>query len=129
MYLVTFRLDPGEYDEEFHELNDTIQAAAEDTDGYLGERTWNNPESDEVLVAYYWESLDGLESFGADTDHRRAKRRWTEWYDAFEVTVTEVLERYGGGLGDGGDPPCSDPIPVNTRDLQTSAGLLPFPFR
>jgi hypothetical protein len=22
MYFVTFRLDPGEYDEEFHEIND-----------------------------------------------------------------------------------------------------------
>ena len=28
-----FRLDPGEYDEEFHELNDMIQATAEDIDG------------------------------------------------------------------------------------------------
>jgi antibiotic biosynthesis monooxygenase (ABM) superfamily enzyme len=52
MYLVTFRLDPGEYDEEFHELNDKIQAAAEDTDGFLGKRTWNDPESDEVLEQY-----------------------------------------------------------------------------
>jgi aspartate oxidase len=33
MSLVAFRLAPGEYDEVFHELNDTIQAAAEDTDG------------------------------------------------------------------------------------------------
>lgn len=32
MYLVTFRLDLGEYDAGFHELNYTIQAAAEDTD-------------------------------------------------------------------------------------------------
>ncbi|WP_128906355.1 antibiotic biosynthesis monooxygenase family protein [Halorubrum amylolyticum] len=105
MYLVTFRLDPGEYDEEFHELNDTIQAAAEDTDGFLGKRTWNDLESDEVLVVYYWESLDALESFGADADHKRAKQRWTEWYDAYEVTVTEVLEQYGSGFGDDADPP------------------------
>lgn len=39
MYLVTFRLDPGEYNTEFHESNDVIQAIAEDTDGYLGKRT------------------------------------------------------------------------------------------
>lgn len=36
MYLVTFRLNPRGYDAEFHELNDAIQAATEDTDGYLG---------------------------------------------------------------------------------------------
>lgn len=33
MYLVTFRLDPGEYDAEFHEVNDAIQVTAEDTQG------------------------------------------------------------------------------------------------
>ncbi|MCD2200285.1 hypothetical protein LPA44_10315 [Halobacterium sp. KA-4] len=105
MYLVTFRLDPGEYDDEFHELNDRIQAAAEDTDGYRGKRTWNNPESDEMLVVYYWESLDGLDEFGAVDYHERAKGRWTEWYDAYEVTVTEVLDSYGSGFGDDADPP------------------------
>ncbi|GCF15883.1 hypothetical protein Harman_38180 [Haloarcula mannanilytica] len=103
-YLVTFRLDPGEYDAEFHELNDAIQAAAEDTEGYLGKQTWHAPESEEVLVVYYWESLDALESFGADADHERAKQRWTEWYEAYEVTVTEVVETYGSGFGDDASP-------------------------
>ncbi|SIR68092.1 protein of unknown function [Haladaptatus litoreus] len=105
MYLVTFRLDPGEYDEEFHKLNDAIQATAEDTDGYLGKRTWNAQESEEVLVIYYWKSLDALGSFGADSDHKQAKQRWTEWYDAYEVTVTEVVEAYGSGFGADADPP------------------------
>jgi heme-degrading monooxygenase HmoA len=105
VYLVTFRLDPGEYDEEFHSLNGAIQAAAEDTEGYLGKRTWHAPESEEVLVVYYWESLDALGSFGAEPVHERAKQRWTEWYDAYEVTVTEVVESYGAGFGDDADPP------------------------
>ncbi|UTF52552.1 antibiotic biosynthesis monooxygenase family protein [Natronosalvus rutilus] len=105
MYLVTFRLDPGEYDAEFHELNDSIQAVAEETDGYRGKRTWNDPASDEVLVVYYWETLDALDAFGADADHKRAKQRWTEWYDAYEVTITDVIETYGSGFGDSADPP------------------------
>lgn len=104
MYLVTFRLAPDEYDAEFHDLNDTIQAAAEDTEGYLGKQTWHAPENEEVLVVYYWESLDAIESFGADADHKRAKQRWTEWYDAYEVTVTEVVETYGSGFGDDASP-------------------------
>lgn len=105
MYLVTFRLAPGEYDAAFHELNDAIQAAAEDTPGYLGKRTWDDPTGDERLVVYYWESLDALESFGMVPEHRTAKGRWAEWYDAYEVTVTEVVERYGSGFGDDADPP------------------------
>ncbi|WP_049979459.1 antibiotic biosynthesis monooxygenase family protein [Halolamina rubra] len=105
MYLVTFRLDPGEYDAAFHELDDAIQAAAEETDGYRGKRTWHAPESEELLVVYYWEHLDALESFGADPTHEEAKRRWTEWYDAYEVTVTEIVDAYGSGFGDDADPP------------------------
>lgn len=105
MYLVTFRLAPGEYDREFHELNDTIEATAEDTGGYLGKRTWHAPESQQVLVVYYWESLDALASFGAADVHKRAKQRWTEWYEAYEVTITEVIEAYGRGFGDDTDPP------------------------
>ncbi|USZ67628.1 DUF4188 domain-containing protein [Halorussus salilacus] len=103
MYLVTFRLDPGEYDEEFHDLNDAIEATAESTDGYLGKHTWNDPDSDEVLVIYRWETLDALDSFAEDSKHRAAKNRWTEWYDAYEVTVTEVVETYGSGFEDAGD--------------------------
>ncbi|MEF8915830.1 antibiotic biosynthesis monooxygenase family protein [Natronomonas sp.] len=105
MYLVTFRVDPGEYDAEFHELNDSIQAVAEDMDEYLGRRTWHDPKTDEVLAIYYWESLDALDTFGADGDHERAKQRWTEWYDAYEVTITEVFDTYGSGFGDDADPP------------------------
>jgi heme oxygenase (staphylobilin-producing) len=105
MYLVTFRLEPGEYDGEFHELNDRIQEVAEGTDGYRGKRTWTDPERDELLVVYHWESLDALETFGAEADHERAKRRWTEWYDAYEVTVTEVIDSYGSGFGEDADPP------------------------
>lgn len=105
VYLVTFRLDPGEYDAEFHDLNDAIQAAAEGTEGYLGKRTWHASESEEVLVVYYWESLDALETFGAYSEHKEAKQRWTEWYDAYEVTVTEILDSYGSGFGDDADPP------------------------
>lgn len=105
MYLVTFRLDPGEYDEEFRELNDAVQTAAESTDGYLGKRTWSDPDGDEVLVVYRWESLDALDSFATDSDHLAAKKRWREWYDAYEVTVTEVIETYGDGFDDSVDTP------------------------
>lgn len=75
LYPVTFRIDPREYDSTVHDLNDAIQAAAEDTEGYLGKRTWHAPKNEGVLVVYYWESLDALESFGAHSDHKQAKQR------------------------------------------------------
>lgn len=53
---------------------------------------------------YSWESLDGLCSYGADATHKHVKQRWNEWYDAYEVTVTEVVVSYGSGFGDDADP-------------------------
>ena len=49
MYLVTFRLRPEEFDEEFRELNATVEAAAESTPGYRGRRTWESVDGEEVL--------------------------------------------------------------------------------
>lgn len=71
----------------------------------MGKRTWHATESEEVLVVYYWESLDAIETFGTYAEHKEAKQRWTEWYDAYEVTVTEIIESYGSGFGDNSEPP------------------------
>lgn len=98
MYLVTFRLRPDNLDEEFHELNATVERAAESTPGYLGQRTWKSPDGTEMLVTYRWDSREALAEFAAHDDHREAKQRWQEWYDAYEVTVAEVLDQYGSGF-------------------------------
>jgi heme-degrading monooxygenase HmoA len=98
VYLVTFRLRPDEFDEEFRELNATVEAAAESTPGYRGRRTWESPDGEEVLVTYRWESTDALAAFAGHDDHLEAKRRWEEWYEAYEVTVAEVVDSYGQGF-------------------------------
>lgn len=95
MYVAAFRYRPGSYDEEFHELNAAVEVAAEQTDGYLGRRSWESADGEEVLVNYRWASLDALAAFAAHGDHLEAKQRWEEWYEGYEVTVMEVVERYG----------------------------------
>ena len=98
VYLVTFRLRPGEFDEEFRALNATVEEAAESTPGYRGRRTWESTDGDEILVTYRWESREALAAFEADEDHLEAKARWEEWYEAYEVTVAEVVDSYGQGF-------------------------------
>jgi heme-degrading monooxygenase HmoA len=104
VYLVTFRFRPDTYDEAFHRLNDRVREAAESTPGYRGRDYWEDPSSDACLVVYYWDSLAALGAFAAHPDHREAKRRWEEWYDGYEVTVSEVVDRYGAGLDDASEP-------------------------
>jgi heme oxygenase (staphylobilin-producing) len=98
VYLVTFRLRPDRFDEAFRELNAAVEQAAASTEGYLGRRTWESTDGEERLVTYRWETKEALADFAAHEDHREAKRRWSEWYDAYEVTVTKVVEQYGRGF-------------------------------
>ncbi|WP_224448182.1 antibiotic biosynthesis monooxygenase family protein [Haloprofundus salilacus] len=97
MYAARFRFRPGEYDDEFHRLNERVERAAESNSGYRGSESWVSPDGDERLVVYYWESLDALRAFSQHPDHLEAKRRYEEWYDGYEAAVFEVLRRYGDG--------------------------------
>jgi hypothetical protein len=47
MYSAAFIFKPGTYDDEFHRLNNLIDAAAIATEGYLGAETWKSPDTKE----------------------------------------------------------------------------------
>jgi heme-degrading monooxygenase HmoA len=100
MYLVTFKFEQTTMDSEWQELNGRVQTAAEANSAYLGREVWHR--GDQTLVTYRWETLEGLQRFREHPTHREAKRRYTDWYGGFEVTIAEVLTEYAdGGLADG----------------------------
>lgn len=76
-----------------------------------------HPESTEVLVVYFGETLDALESLGAESLHERTKKRWDDWYAANEATVAALLDVYGNGFdGDAGPPgPREDGNPIESE--------------
>jgi len=97
VYSVRFTFSPGEYDEDFHRLNDRIDEYAKDSSDFLGKEWWESPDGDVQSVIYYWSSLDALDAFSKNPDHQEAKRRYQEWYDGYEVEVAKVLQRRGDG--------------------------------
>lgn len=97
MYQVAFMFRPGEYDDEFHRLNDEIQAAAEAADGYLGQETWVSPDGATRNAVYYWNDLPGLREFADVAAHRTAKAQYRRWYDGYQIVIAEVVETYGDG--------------------------------
>jgi heme oxygenase (staphylobilin-producing) len=97
VYTVQFTFTPGEYDDEFHRLNDLIDEAAYDNPGFLGKEWWERPDGETQSVLYFWESLEALETFSQHPDHVEAKRRYEEWYDGYEIRVSKVLEQRGDG--------------------------------
>lgn len=95
MYSASFMWEPGEYDDEFHRLNDIIEDVARSLPGYLGVDAWQSADGARRNAIYYWESLEALHAFSTHASHLEAKRQYSRWYKGFHIVVCEVLKSYG----------------------------------
>ena len=95
MYSAAFIFRPGNYDDEFHRLNELIDAAARATDGFLGTESWQSADGETLNATYYWESLESLRAFSKNANHLEAKKQYSRWYDGYHIVVSEVLRSYG----------------------------------
>jgi heme-degrading monooxygenase HmoA len=97
MYSSTFIFAKGQFDDEFHRLDEQIAAAARATPGYLGEEAWENPSNGLVSNVYYWESLQALRALIENPTHLEAKAKQSNWLEGYQVIVSQVLRTYGDG--------------------------------
>jgi heme-degrading monooxygenase HmoA len=95
LYSAAFIFRPGTYDNEFHRLNKLIDAAAKETDGFLGTETWRSLDGKTLNATYYWESLEALKEFSGNANHLEAKKQYSRWYDGYHIVVSEVIRSYG----------------------------------
>lgn len=97
MYTATFTFAPGEYDDEFHRLDQAIAEAARAIPGYLGEEAWENPANGLVSNVYYWQTLEALQQLMDHPVHREAKARQARWLKGYHVVAAQVLRSHGDG--------------------------------
>lgn len=97
MFSAAFIFEPGDYDDEFHELNSKIDDVARSLPGFVGAETWLSADGTRRNAVYYWESLDALHTFSKDPRHREAKRQYARWYKGYQVVIAEVVKTYGDG--------------------------------
>jgi len=97
MYSSTFIFKAGQYDEEFHRLDERVAQAARAIDGYLGEETWENPGTGLIQNIYFWESEEALLRLIRHPAHLEAKARQSRWLDGYRVVIAKVLREYGDG--------------------------------
>lgn len=95
MYSSTFIFLKKQFDEEFYVLDKAIADAAKSISGYLGEETWENPESGFVSNVYYWESMEALRELMQHPLHLQAKAAQEKWLDGYQVVISQVLKTYG----------------------------------
>ncbi|WP_442975276.1 antibiotic biosynthesis monooxygenase family protein, partial [Salmonella enterica] len=95
MYASTFIFAKGQWDDEFHRLDEQIASAARATPGYLGEEAWENASTGLVSNVYYWESLEARKALMQHPSHREAKAQQARWLDGYQVVISQVLRTYG----------------------------------
>lgn len=97
MISAAFIWEPGTYDAEFNQLNALIEEAAQTTPGFLGVESWTSEDGKRNNATYYWSSLENLKMLSAHPKHIEAKRRYAEWYNGYQVVISEVIRSYGDG--------------------------------
>ena len=97
MFAVSFIFRPGTYDDEFHRLDDAIDGYARSLSGYIGVDRW---VSDDGLVrnsVYYFQDNETVSTFSRYPEHLEAKSKYRQWYDGYQIVVSEVTASYGDG--------------------------------
>lgn len=97
MYSATFIFDKKQYDDEFYALDQIIAQAAKETDGYLGEESWENSETGRVCNVYYWSDLACLQALMNHPKHLEAKAQQANWLNGYQIVIAEVIRAYGDG--------------------------------
>ena len=64
-------------------------------DGFLGIEAARNPDGTGV-TAIYWRSLEAIQAFARDPEHRIAKQKGRElWYSHYLIRISRVERDYG----------------------------------
>jgi len=94
MISATFIFDKKQFDDEFFALDKVIAEVAKQVAGYLGEESWENPETGRVANVYYWESMEALQVLMQHPKHLEAKAKQANWLNGYQVVIAEVLRAY-----------------------------------
>lgn len=97
MIVATFIFRQHTSNADFVALDDEIMARAQANPGFIRKGKWLSPDGLTIRVDYYFQDKDSLQSFRSDEIHRIAKKRYAEWYEGYEVEISEVMHSYGDG--------------------------------
>ena len=97
-----FIFQPGEYDDEFAALDDSIEAFAKSLAGFVGVDKWRAENGAPILnYIYYFTDMDAVRELARFSDHLTAKRDYARWYDGYKIVVSDVQRTYGDGRLEG----------------------------
>ncbi|WP_027863007.1 hypothetical protein [Marmoricola sp. URHB0036] len=95
MICAQFIFKPGTYDDDFHRLDDQIDAYARSLPGFCKTETWTAADTGMVNAIYYFEDQKALAHLARFPTHREAKGQVARWYDGYRIIISEVKATYG----------------------------------
>ena len=95
MICCQFIFKPGVYDDDFHRLDQQIEAFARALPGFVRVEIWNAPAAGTVNAIYYFTDLDSVRQLAQFPTHREAIVQVQRWYDGYRIIVSEVTTTYG----------------------------------
>ncbi|ARV10763.1 antibiotic biosynthesis monooxygenase [Winogradskyella sp. PC-19] len=91
-YAVIFTSMQTETVEGYSEMADQMEALAKKQDGFLG---IESARSSVAITVSYWENLDVIKKWKANTEHLFAQQKGRElWYNWYKVRICKVEREY-----------------------------------
>lgn len=97
MFACSFIFSPGTYDDEFHRLDASIDDYAQSLEGYVGVDRWFSADGTVTNAIYYWRDRESVSRFAQFPDHLEAKEKYAQWYNGYQIVISEVKATYGDG--------------------------------
>ena len=95
MICCSFIFAPGEYDQEFFELDKEIGDYAFGLEGFNRVEKWQSADGTTRNVMYFFEDQKSVALLARFPEHRTAKGRFNKWYRGYRVDVFELKASYG----------------------------------
>lgn len=96
MYVVIFRADIKQLDDEYHQVAERMRELALSEFGCVSFHAVMQ-ENKEITISY-WESLDQIRAWKQNLEHLAAQQKGRgHWYSAYRVEIAEVIRGYGYG--------------------------------
>ena len=97
MICCQFVFEPGNYDDDFHALDDQIAEYAKSLPGFISNHTFYSVDKKISNAIYYFENMEAVKQLASYPQHLSAKEQVNRWYNGYKIVVSEVTSQYGDG--------------------------------
>jgi heme-degrading monooxygenase HmoA len=96
-FSAAFIFVPGEYDDEFRELDGQIEEFVKTLPGFLRTERWMSFDGRIKNSIYYFADRETIAKLARFEPHRIAKKNYAKWYKGYRIEIAEITQVYGDG--------------------------------